>query len=76
MASTAAALAPSPAFVTTASPTAALTMANVAYEKKDAVAYVIVNRPKVLNALIRRPGRTCGQRSRTRETTVQCAASF
>ena len=51
MASTAATLAPSPAFVTVASPKAALTLANVAYEKKGAVAYVTVNRPKVLNAL-------------------------
>ena len=51
MAPTAAALAPSPASVTVASPTAALTLANVAYEKKGAIAYVTVNRPKVLNAL-------------------------
>ena len=51
MASIAATLAPSPAFVTVASPKAALTLANVAYEKKGAVAYVTVNRPKVLNAL-------------------------
>ena len=51
MASAAAALAPSPAFVATASPTAVLTLANVAYEKNDAIAYVTVNRPKVLNAL-------------------------
>jgi enoyl-CoA hydratase len=29
----------------------ALTLANVVYEKKDAIAYVTVNRPKVLNAL-------------------------
>jgi len=35
----------------TASPTAALTLANVLYEKRDAIAYVTVNRPKVLNAL-------------------------
>jgi enoyl-CoA hydratase/carnithine racemase len=35
----------------TASPTAALTLANVLYEKKGAIAYVTVNRPKVLNAL-------------------------
>jgi enoyl-CoA hydratase len=38
---------PSPA----ASPAAALTLANVRYEKKGAIAYVTVNRPKVLNAL-------------------------
>src|SRR3954471_22729753 len=35
----------------TASPTAALTLANVLYEKRGAIAYVTVNRPKVLNAL-------------------------
>ena len=35
----------------TASPTAALTLANVLYEKKGEIAYVTVNRPKVLNAL-------------------------
>ena len=51
MASTGAALAPSPASVTSASTTAVLTLANVAYEKKGAIAYVTVNRPKVLNAL-------------------------
>jgi enoyl-CoA hydratase len=37
--------------VPTASPAAALTLANVLYEKKGAIAYVTVNRPKVLNAL-------------------------
>jgi enoyl-CoA hydratase/carnithine racemase len=47
MASATATLASSPA----ASPTAALTLANVIYEKKGAIAYVTVNRPKVLNAL-------------------------
>src|SRR5580692_6654394 len=51
MAPAAATLTPSPAVAPTASPTAALTLANVAYEKKGAIAYVTVNRPKVLNAL-------------------------
>ena len=32
-------------------PTATLKLANVVYEKKGAIAYVTVNRPKVLNAL-------------------------
>jgi enoyl-CoA hydratase/carnithine racemase len=35
----------------TSSPTTALTLANVLYEKKGAIAHVTVNRPKVLNAL-------------------------
>jgi enoyl-CoA hydratase len=48
---TAAALTPSLSVAPTASPAAALTLANVLYEKKGAVAYVTVNRPKVLNAL-------------------------
>ena len=47
MASATATLAPSPAI----SPTAALTLANVLYEKRGDIAYVTVNRPKVLNAL-------------------------
>jgi enoyl-CoA hydratase len=51
MASTTATLTPSPAVVPAASPTTALTLANVLYEKKGAIAYVTVNRPKVLNAL-------------------------
>jgi len=32
-------------------PAPALTLANVQYEKRDAIAYVTINRPKVLNAL-------------------------
>jgi enoyl-CoA hydratase/carnithine racemase len=40
-------LTPSPPVV----PAAALKLANVVYEKKGAIAYVTVNRPKVLNAL-------------------------
>jgi enoyl-CoA hydratase len=51
MASATATLTASPAVVPTASPTAPLTLANVLYEKKGAIAYVSVNRPKVLNAL-------------------------
>jgi enoyl-CoA hydratase len=51
MAQVAATLPASPMVVPEASPTAALTLANVAYVKKGAVAYVTVNRPKVLNAL-------------------------
>jgi len=51
MASAAATLAPSPAVAPAASATAALTLANVLYEKKGSIAYVTVNRPKVLNAL-------------------------
>jgi enoyl-CoA hydratase/carnithine racemase len=51
MAPVATPLTPSPAVLPTASPTTALTLANVLYEKKGAIAYVTVNRPKVLNAL-------------------------
>jgi enoyl-CoA hydratase len=51
MASEAASLTPSPATVPDSLPKAALTLANVRYEKKGSIAYVTVNRPKVLNAL-------------------------
>jgi enoyl-CoA hydratase/carnithine racemase len=42
---------PSPATVPSLSPRAALALANVGYEKKGLIAYVTVDRPKVLNAL-------------------------
>jgi enoyl-CoA hydratase/carnithine racemase len=51
MVSAAATAPPSPAMATTASPIATPQLANVLYEKKGAIAYVTVNRPKVLNAL-------------------------
>src|SRR5262249_17019071 len=51
MASATATLTPSPAVVPAEPATAALKLANVLYEKKGNVAYVTVNRPKVLNAL-------------------------
>jgi enoyl-CoA hydratase/carnithine racemase len=41
----------SPALVPDASPTAPPQLANVLYEKKGPIAYVTINRPKVLNAL-------------------------
>ena len=41
----------SPSIVQTASSTAAPGLANVLYEKRGAIAYVTVDRPKVLNAL-------------------------
>src|SRR5262249_21665441 len=44
-------ISPSSAVAPTASPAAALKLANVLYEKKGAIAYVTVDRPKVLNAL-------------------------
>ena len=45
------ALTPSAAAPPITSAASGLTLANVAYEKKGAIAYVTVNRPKVLNAL-------------------------
>ena len=51
MSSTTTTLDSSPATVPADSPAAVLTLANVLYEKRGAIAYVTVNRPKVLNAL-------------------------
>src|SRR6476660_1239849 len=51
MSSATATLTSSPAVAPNVSSTAPLTLANVLYEKKSAIAYVTVNRPKVLNAL-------------------------
>ena len=51
MDSTAATPMPVPEAAPVISPTAAFTLANVLYEKKNAIAYVTVNRPKLLNAL-------------------------
>jgi enoyl-CoA hydratase/carnithine racemase len=51
MASGAATATTSPAIVSAASPAAPPQLANVLYEKKGSIAYVTVNRPKVLNAL-------------------------
>ena len=51
MVSGTASLTPSPATVPNSLPRAALALANVQYEKKGSIAYVTVNRPKVLNAL-------------------------
>ena len=42
---------PSPATAPNSLPRAALALANVQYEKNGSIAYVTVNRPKVLNAL-------------------------
>ena len=51
MASGTASFAASPATVPNPLPRAALALANLQYEKKGSIAYVTVNRPKVLNAL-------------------------
>ena len=51
MVSQAAPFTSSPATVPNPLPRAALALANVQYEKKGSIAYVTVNRPKVLNAL-------------------------
>ncbi len=51
MDATAVAVMPVPKAAPITSSTATLALANVLYEKKNAVAYVTVNRPKLLNAL-------------------------
>src|ERR1700727_3426157 len=51
MASGTASFVASPATAPNALPRAASALANVLYEKKGSIAYVTVNRPKVLNAL-------------------------
>src|SRR6204780_2507221 len=51
MASGTASLAASPATASNSLPRATLALANVLYEKKGLIAYVTVNRPKVLNAV-------------------------
>jgi enoyl-CoA hydratase len=51
MASEAASFTPSPATAPDPSSGATLALANVLYEKKGSIAYVTINRPKVLNAL-------------------------
>jgi len=51
MASGAGSMTTSPATVPDSSPGTALELANVRYEKKGPIAYVTINRPKVLNAL-------------------------
>src|ERR1700733_2874983 len=51
MASEAASITPSPATAPNTLPRATLALANVRYEKKGSIAYVTINRPKVLNAL-------------------------
>src|ERR1700742_2334589 len=51
MAPEAASITPSPATVPGPLPRATLALANVQYEKRGSIAYVMVNRPKVLNAL-------------------------
>src|SRR6201991_2991405 len=51
MVSGTASISPPPATAPTSLPRATLALANVLYEKKGSIAYMTVNRPKVLNAL-------------------------
>ena len=47
---------------------------NLLYEKKGAIAYVTLNRPKVLTLSINEHGRTCERLLRMRGTMLRCAA--
>ena len=75
MASATATLTSSPAVVPAAPPAPALTLENILYEKKDAIAYVTVNRPKVLNALNTPTWRDLRDAFEEAQTTPPCAAS-
>ena len=46
-----------------------MTYENILLEKKNSIAYVTVNRPKVLNALNWPPWKSCARRSPTSKTT-------
>ena len=46
---------------------------NILYEKKDGIAYITFNRPKVLNALNRKTVEEHGMRCSTRAMTLRCA---
>ncbi len=55
---------------------AGLSLETVIYERKGAIAYVTVNRPKVLNALNHRTWADLGQLLKKRGMTPRCAAPF
>ena len=56
------------------SATATSTRENVLYEKKGAIAYVTLNRPKVLNALNKATIAELAKSSTTPVTMPRCAA--
>ena len=70
------AISPSSAVAPTASPAAALKLANVLYEKKGPIAYVTVNRPKVLNALNTPTWADMRAAFEDARSDAWCAASF